>query len=74
MNNRRRPTMDPQTSALIPYRQGFARGWLGLSMEHDYEPGSALAGAFLTGYRMGLRESLLYAPKHGAQSLREPKP
>lgn len=61
-------------SALHAYRQGFARGWLGLSTEHPYEHGSALAGAFLVGYRVGTRESLEHAPKHGAQSLRRGTP
>jgi len=58
------------THALLPYRDGFGRGWLGLSAEHDYEPGSAEATAFAIGYRIGKRESLRYAPAFGAQKYR----
>ena len=72
--NRRKHRPEPGTSALIPYRQGFARGWLGLSSDHDYQPGSAFADAFLTGYRVGQRESLRYVPNFGAQSMRGRRP
>jgi hypothetical protein len=63
--------LEKGSSSLVPYRRGYAAGWLGLpNDDHDYPADSPEAHAFAVGYRVGKRESMRYAPKFGAQSMR----